>query len=47
MHMMSRKDLSLDELDWILCKDPGTPRWYLQPVEKCIQTRKHKYMFTV
>ena len=22
MHMMSRKDLSLDEFDWILCKYP-------------------------
>ena len=34
-------------MNWILCEDPGTPRWCLQPTEKCIQTRKHKYSFTI
>ena len=33
-------------MTWILCEDPGTSLWCLQPVAKCIQTRKHKYTFT-
>ena len=32
-------------MNWILCEDPGTPLWCLQPMEKCIQTTKHKYTF--
>ena len=34
-------------MDWILCEDPGTPLWCLQPMEKCMQTRKHKFSFTI
>ena len=34
-------------MDCTLCEDPGTPLWCLQPMEKCIQTRKHKYTFTI
>ena len=33
------------QMNWILCEDPGTALWCLQPMEKCIQTRKHKYTF--
>ena len=38
VHMMSKKDLSSDQLD--------TPLWCLQAMVKCIQTRKHKFSFT-
>ena len=31
---------------WILCEDPETILWYLQPMEKCIQTKRHKFSFT-
>ena len=33
-------------MTWILREDPGTSLWCLQPMAKCIQTRKHKYTFT-
>ena len=34
---------------WIgyVCEDPGILLWCLQPLEKCIQTRKHKNTFTI
>ena len=44
MHMVSKKDLSSDELDTL--RRSRTPLWCLQPMEKCIETRKHKYTFT-
>ena len=34
------------QMNWILCEDPGNPLWCLQPMGKCIETRKHKYTFT-
>ena len=34
-------------MNWILCEDPGTPLWCLQPMEKCIQTRRHNYTLTI
>ena len=40
MHMMSKKTLSSDELDTLR-------RSCLQPTEKCIQTKRHKYSFTI
>ena len=30
-------------MNWILCEDPGTPLWCLQPVEKCKQTRNASF----
>ena len=44
MHMMSKKDLNSDELDSL--RRSKNPLWCLQPMGKCIQTRKHKYTLT-
>ena len=33
-------------MSWILCEDPETILWYLQSMEKCIQTKRHKFSFT-
>ena len=29
-------------MSWILCEGPGKSLWCIQPMGKCIQTRKHK-----
>ena len=34
-------------MNWTLFEDPGAPLWCLQPMEKCMQTRKHKCTFTI
>ena len=33
-------------MKWTPCEDPELPPRWPQPMEKCIQTRKHKYTFT-
>ena len=40
-----QKNFSSD--DWILGEGLGTPLWCLQPMAKCIQTKKHRYTFTI
>ena len=44
-HMLSKKDLSSNELDTL--RSSRTPLWWLRPMEKCKQTRKHKYPFSI
>ena len=42
MHMMSKKEWFRICINWTLREYPGAPLWCLQPMEKCIQTRKHQ-----
>ena len=45
MHMVSKKDLSSDEMD--TCGGPETQQRCKPLMEQCKQTRRHKCMFTI
>ena len=45
MYMLSKKDLSSDEME-TLRRSRNPQRWW-QPMEKCKQTKKHKYTITI
>ena len=34
-------------MNWILCEDPETLRWYSLPMGKCTPTRKHRFSLTI
>ena len=34
-------------MNWILREHPRTPLWWVRPMRKCKQTRKHKKTFTI
>ena len=45
LHTMSNKDVSSEELDTLRRSRNATV--VLQPMEKCMQTRRHKSSFTI
>ena len=46
MHMLSKKDMSSEELETLRRSRTPTAVWK-RPVEKCKQPKKHKNMFTI